>query len=115
MQIKITIITLFFLAMSGCGGGGCPAVFIPVYEVNVYDSISGELLCTDLRGLSSTGECEISYTVPEGQTGTADISVELQGYESQVMEGVENQAGQHVCFDSWDYTASVDVFLERTP
>lgn len=115
MGIKITTLTLALLAMSGCGGRSCPTVFIPVYEVNVYDSISGELLCTDQRHLNSTGECQITYTVPEGQTGVADITVALQGYERKVIEAVENQAGQHVCFDSWDYMTKVDVFLARTP
>lgn len=113
MNSKLCSIVIASLLFSGCGGsvGGCPAIFIPIYEVNVYDIATGELICSE--GLSSNPNlenCEISFDYSEDGEA-ADITVNLQGYTTETLNMVENQTWRSGCWDSPEYTTSVDIYL----
>ena len=100
------------ISLAGCGAGGCPDIYIPLYEVTVYDGISGNLLCKGAMGVRETGDCEIAYEFSE-TSNSADIIVSLEGYITFKNEGVENEAALHACFSQPEYTTQVEVWLER--
>lgn len=111
-KTKLYLTTLLGLPLIGCGGtGGCPAIYIPVYEVNVYDISSGELICYEgLLSKPNLENCEINFDYSEDGE-TADITVGLSGYTTETLYRVENQTWRSGCFDSPEYTTSVDVYL----
>ncbi len=109
---KLLILPLS-LWIAGCDGGVCPAIFIPTYEINVYDLNSDELLCTERLGLSSANNnCDINVEYVEGDNTLANITVTLEGYKTQTISNAPNQTGRHQCFDQPTYTKQVDVLLE---
>jgi hypothetical protein len=106
-------VTTCISVLVGCQGDFCPAVFIPIYEVNVFDNATGKLLCQEQPGLGSVkGKCVVTYVHHTNRTGnTADISVSLDGYIAQTKWAVPNQSNQHSCFDQPSYTTKVEYFL----
>lgn len=77
---------------------------MPVYEVNVYDFVIGELICYDEMGWApSASGCEITYTYSEDGT-SADITVSFPGYNTVTAYSVKNQSGRPGCFDNPAYT-----------
>lgn len=111
MNIKRYSVVAASLLFSGCGGGGCPAIYIPVYEVNVYDSVSGSLICYE--GISTEPgleNCDINFDY-SGDGEAADISVSLSGYVTETLYMVENQSWRPGCWDNPEYTTSVDIYL----
>lgn len=96
--------------ITGCDGGACPAIAIPVYNIIVYDSVSGDLLCQYHWG-GEDHECEITITYPENDRSMADISVSLDGYASQTKNDIANLSERYRCFDQPSYTTEVEFFL----
>lgn len=94
---------LVVLALEGCGGsGGCPDIYIPIYDVNVYDSVTGELICQD--GFTPTPDkCEITYDFSQNGR-SADITAQAPGYQSKALKAVENQTWRSGCWDNPNYT-----------
>lgn len=112
MNKKLYPVAVAVLLSGGCGGGGgCPDIYIPVYEVNVYDSVSGDLIC--YQGISTKPNlesCNINIDYSEDRK-SADIDVSLSGYISQTQEAVNNQTWRGGCWDSPEYTTVVDFYL----
>ena len=112
MNSKFCSIAVASLLFGGCGGsGGCPPIYVPIYEVNVYDLGTGELLCYE--GTSSKPNlenCEIGFDYSEDGEA-ADITVSLQGYITQTLTMVENETWRSSCWDNPEYTTSVDIYL----
>lgn len=111
MKTKLCSTAVVSLLLSGCGGGGCPPIYVPVYEVNVYDSMSGDLICYE--GISTKPDlenCDIRFDYSE-DGDAADISVSLSGYATATLSMVENQTWRSGCWDNPEYTTSVDIYL----
>lgn len=111
-KTKLYLTALLSLVFSGCGGtGGCPAIYIPVYEVSVYDISSGELICYEGGSSKPNLEnCEISFEYSEDGEA-ADITVSLPGYTTETLYQAENQTWRSGCWDNPDHTTSVDIYL----
>lgn len=113
MSLTKLLILPFTLSIAGCDGGICPTIFIPTYEINVYDVHTDELLCTERLGLSyANNNCDINVEYVEGDNTLANITVILEGYKTQTLTNVPNETGKHQCFDRPAYTKQVEVLLE---
>lgn len=111
LNLPTTFIIGLVLMLQACGGG-CPAVAIPLYEVEVYDSETNEELCG--WGLNGDGNCDFDFDyTSNGQF--ADITVSLGGYLPKTQTDVPNESGKHRCFDQYSYTQQVVFYLERLP
>jgi hypothetical protein len=111
MKVQLASIAFATLIFSGCGGGGCPTIYIPVYEINVYDSVSGTLICHEGLGtMPDVQDCEIAYSYTEDGLA-ADITVALPGYSTETAYSVENQTWRSGCWDNPEYTTSKDIYL----
>jgi hypothetical protein len=86
-------------------------IYVPIYEVSVYDSVSGSLICHHgISGNLGVESCDISFEYSEdGQA--ADISVSLPGYATETLHTVKNQTWRTGCWDNPEYTTSVDIDL----
>lgn len=110
MKIKLGLIAFLGFLMSGCSEE-CPAVYIPVYEISVYDMATGSLICSEgLETWPDLEECDISYQYTE-QGDSADITVSLDGYETKTVYSVDNQTWLPGCWDNPENITSVDVYL----
>ncbi|HEY7773739.1 MAG TPA: hypothetical protein VIC26_11195 [Marinagarivorans sp.] len=111
MRFQLAAMPFVLSVLVGCEGGACPAVAIPVYEVSVYDAVSGELICYDgLDARPDLRDCEITYVYTEnGQA--ADITVSLSGYTTEVLGAIDNETGRLGCWDNPDYITPVEVYL----
>lgn len=96
--------------ITGCDGGACPPIAIPVYNITVYDSVSGDLLCQQQWG-NEDHNCDITVTYSQSDVSVADISVAHDGYVTQARENVANNRGKYRCFDQPSYTTEVEFFL----
>lgn len=111
MYKSIALALTSALSLMGCDGAICPTIAIPLYNITVYDSVTGDLLCQYQWG-NEDHNCEITFTYPENDTTMADISVTLEGYSSQTKEDVANNSGKYRCFDQPSYTTDVEFYLE---
>lgn len=113
MNFKLACVPLVVMLLAGCEGATCPAIAVPVYEVNVYDAVSGELICYEGMGsMPASHTCEISYDYSEDGE-SADITVSLTGFASETLVSVANETWRSGCWDNPDYTTTVDFYLSE--
>lgn len=98
------------ISLMGCDGAACPTVAIPVYDIKVYDSTTGDMLCRYHWG-AEQDDCEVTISYPENDRSMADITVTLAGYTSQTQENVANLSTKYMCFDQHSYTTDVEFYL----
>lgn len=101
-------------SLLGCDGDTCPTIAIPVYNITVYDSVTGKLLCQQQWG-NEDHDCDITVTFSESDVAIADIVVSLVGYSPETRENVPNNRGKYRCFDQPSYTTNVDFHLNLEP
>lgn len=117
--VKFLLIPFLSVCISACGGGvdSCSQeIHVHMFNVSVYDTATGSLLCevnadlgvTDSEAGSSECIVEVENTVAGVPDGTAQITVSLVGYETTVYESVEYEARR--CH--YEDTTEVELFLE---
>ena len=98
------------ISLMGCDGAVCPTVAIPVYDITVYDSVTGDTLCRYQWG-GEDHDCEVMISYHDNDRSMADITVTLAGYNSQIQENVANLSTKYICFDQYSYTTDVEFYL----
>ncbi len=82
---------------------------MPVYDVNIHDLVTGDLLRREQPRLFSVGDCQVDFDHSEGGF-SATITVKLDGHRDHVEANVENEAWIPGCFRRPSYTTDVSIY-----